>query len=528
MTNPLTRSVNIRPKVTVLSVLAHLEYKPWYALAEFVDNSIQSFEESRTQLEALEGPGFSPRVSIEVDPGLRRIKITDNAGGIRAEDFPRAFRPAEIPPNRSGLSEFGMGMKTAACWFAPLWRVTTSVIGEPIQRTIAFDIQKIVSDQIEELEVHESVASESSHFTTIELDNVRSLPAGRTSGKIQQHLSDIYREFLRNGSLVLSYRGETLNYEEPQILFAPRFDVNNEPEDDPLEWRKIINFDFGLGQRAFGFAGLREKGSTKFAGFSLFRRGRVIQGSGDEKYRPPEVFGSPNSFESQRLFGEIHLDGFEVSHTKDGFRWDDNEGVFLDLLREHLDSEPLSLLRQARNYRESARKSTEPGVLENVITSTTTALQDFGGADIRQITTHGPDSAPVATTFEDSALLADRSLKIEEAGTEWEVTVSLSADETNREWLTIAQDAGVRSPKLTRRTLRIRIGLESEFMRRLVRLDNEESLEPVVRIAAGLGLSEHLARLAGLPRAGEVRRNLNRLLSGSLAKRTTDSTHDRS
>ena len=134
MTNPLTRSVNIRPKVTVLSVLAHLEYKPWYALAEFVDNSIQSFEESRTQLEALEGPGFSPRVSIEVDPGLRRIKITDNAGGIRAEDFPRAFRPAEIPPNRSGLSEFGMGMKTAACWFAPLWRVTTSVIGEPIQR----------------------------------------------------------------------------------------------------------------------------------------------------------------------------------------------------------------------------------------------------------------------------------------------------------------------------------------------------------------------------------------------------------
>ena len=35
-------SVNIRPGVNVLSVLPHLNYKAWYALAEFVDNAIQS------------------------------------------------------------------------------------------------------------------------------------------------------------------------------------------------------------------------------------------------------------------------------------------------------------------------------------------------------------------------------------------------------------------------------------------------------------------------------------------------------
>ena len=35
--------VNIRPGVKVLSVLQHLNYRPWFALAEFVDNSIQSF-----------------------------------------------------------------------------------------------------------------------------------------------------------------------------------------------------------------------------------------------------------------------------------------------------------------------------------------------------------------------------------------------------------------------------------------------------------------------------------------------------
>ena len=36
-------TVNIRPGVSVLSVLRHLNYRPWFAIAEFVDNSIQSF-----------------------------------------------------------------------------------------------------------------------------------------------------------------------------------------------------------------------------------------------------------------------------------------------------------------------------------------------------------------------------------------------------------------------------------------------------------------------------------------------------
>ena len=33
------KKVNIRPGVSVLSVLRHLNYSPWFALAELVDNS---------------------------------------------------------------------------------------------------------------------------------------------------------------------------------------------------------------------------------------------------------------------------------------------------------------------------------------------------------------------------------------------------------------------------------------------------------------------------------------------------------
>ena len=45
-----TNRINIRPEVSILSVLRHLNYKPWFALAEFVDNSLQSFIANRPAL----------------------------------------------------------------------------------------------------------------------------------------------------------------------------------------------------------------------------------------------------------------------------------------------------------------------------------------------------------------------------------------------------------------------------------------------------------------------------------------------
>jgi len=37
------KKVDIRPGVSVLAVLRYLNYTPWFALAEFVDNAVQSF-----------------------------------------------------------------------------------------------------------------------------------------------------------------------------------------------------------------------------------------------------------------------------------------------------------------------------------------------------------------------------------------------------------------------------------------------------------------------------------------------------
>ena len=41
------RTVPINPGVRVLGVLRHLNYREWFALAEFVDNAVQSFLANR-------------------------------------------------------------------------------------------------------------------------------------------------------------------------------------------------------------------------------------------------------------------------------------------------------------------------------------------------------------------------------------------------------------------------------------------------------------------------------------------------
>ena len=111
------KSVDIRPGVSVLSVLRHLNYRPWFAIAEFVDNAVQKLPSQPNGVSReLTAPVPKLRVTIELQDGFSRLLIRDNAAGIAASDYARAFRPAAVPRDRSGLSEFGMGMKSAACW----------------------------------------------------------------------------------------------------------------------------------------------------------------------------------------------------------------------------------------------------------------------------------------------------------------------------------------------------------------------------------------------------------------------------
>jgi len=336
-------NINIRPGVTILSVLKHLNYKPYYALAEFVDNSIDSFLKNEKELKKIEGNDYKLRVDIEFDRNNKRITIKDNAAGIHSNDFQRAFRTAELPPDNTRLSEFGMGMKSAACWFTNNWQAKSTSIDENVERIVSFDISKIVEDKVDELEVKNKNVRPNSHYTLITLfDIVEKMPIGRGLGKVKRHLASIYRDFFRKGVLDLYINGEKLEHKSPKILDVPYYDT---PDGEKIKWRQEVEFDFGDDHnggklKAKGFVAIMETMTIKDSGFALFRRGRVIEGSADndEGFRPPALSGSVGSHRYKRLFGELHLEGFKVSHTKDGFQWDDNMEAFLELLKEELES----------------------------------------------------------------------------------------------------------------------------------------------------------------------------------------------
>ncbi len=505
------KKVDIRPGVSVLAVLRHLNYRPWFALGEFVDNAVESFTRHRAALEKIEGKGIKLRVDIDVETTTpARISIRDNAAGIAETEYARAFRPAAIPPDRSGLAEFGMGMKSAACWFAPRWGVRTSALGEPVARTIDFDIVNIVNDDIQELTIREKAEKANGHYTEVILEDVFHAPVGRTVTKIKEHLADIYRAFIRDGLLDLRFNGEELVYKEPKILKAAYFKEKGGPE---RVWRKAIEFDFGDGLAVHGFAGLRETANTARAGFSLFRRGRVVQGSGDEGYRPAYVFGSSNSYRFQRLFGELHLEGFEVSHTKDGFRWDENEQPFLELLREHLDSAELPLLKQAEGFRARVARTQVAAAAKQAVSSTAQALETH----LPDILADVADAAPVDTPSKElphKATLASRRFEIKFRAKVWSINVELTDDPAESQWLAVSDTIATREEP---RGLDIRVSMAHPFMVRFAQTDSED-VEALLRVAAAIALAEVLARDSGVRKAGTVRRNINDILRDALSE----------
>lgn len=502
--------VLIRPEVRMYSAFARLNYRPWYALAEFVDNSLQSALSSKEALREADGADYRLRVDIDINDDA--IEIRDNAGGIALSEYDRAFLPAAPPEDSSGLSEFGLGMKAAASWFARHWSVRTTALGDPVERTITFDIPTIVATNCEELNPECREIPAGSHFTNVLLTNLQVRPQGRTVGKIKEHLSGIYRLFLRDGFLVLRLNGEPLFYEEPTCLEAP---YHRTPIAEPVTWRKEISLDLGDGHGIRGWAGILARASVANAGFALFRRGRVIQGSHGDGYRPEKIFGSPNKFVYQRLVGELEVLGFGVSHTKDGIQWEDWEEDVQKWLRAELDLAPLPLIDQAANYR--ARAISNRDSLRDAVHDTGHAIAQHLPAVVDHQVQATPDETPFPPQLEPAEQELARSeqvmLELEHAHRHWSVQVELVCDEAREAWYEIANDTDTEDGS---KEIAIRVNLSHPFMRRFTGEDGDD-LIPFIRLATGLSIAEITAAEVGVRQAGTVRMNLSEILRSALS-----------
>ncbi|OLS62268.1 hypothetical protein PSEMO_31790 [Pseudomonas putida] len=515
--------VGIRPEVTMLSVLQHLNYKAWFAMAEFIDNAIQSFEANRESLEAIHGCDFQLKINIDIDvapPG--RIVIKDNAAGIAGDDFPRAFRTAQAPSDRTGLSEFGMGMKSAACWFAKNWSVRTKAVNEVVERTINFDVQNIVDRKLESLRPLERQEDARVHYTVVTLWGLHHVPQGRTVGKIKAHLASIYRVYIRQGSLELIFNGEKLEYNSPAVLSAVPYNSAGLPSQgesvQAVSWQKKISFDFGEGQRVTGFAALREVGSTPLAGFALFRRNRLIEGSHDESYRPSQIFKQTNSYPYQRLFGELHLEGFDVSHTKDGFRWEEHEDIFLEFLKQELETLPLNLLLQAESYRSTPNRRTIEVQAAAATSSVVSYIEDHVAPYITEARLNPVEPDPLPSNLPANPLSAsERKVEVHDGKNQWIIQLKLTVDPSSEDWLSVAKNESGDDKSDRIRGLTIELSLAHPFSVQFLGGRNE-NVELYLRIATAVCVSLVLTQDITGEAPETFLFNFNKLMRGAMAR----------
>ena len=343
-------SIDITPSIRFFSTLSSFPYKPHFALSEFIDNSIQSFLDNEKELLLPNGkPQTNCLIKLKIDNTLNTITIEDNCHGIRDEDLQRAFTTAETPPDAGdGLSEFGIGMKYAAFHFSPRWKVVTSALGEPKKKTITMDLEKINEGEYKiEPEVEE--AEEREHYTKIILENCfeKNFPrAHQTKSKIQRHMEDIYRLFMRDQKIIIKFGEATMKPQPLEIYQGPVHGLEEDESAKKFTWKKSVDIDLGINEenqkpkKAKGWVGMREEGSFSTGGLSIFRNRRMFLGSGEEPHYPTALYGDGGSHSKLRLIGEINLENFSVAHTKDAIQWAGSEETLYEEIKKILKPYP--------------------------------------------------------------------------------------------------------------------------------------------------------------------------------------------
>ncbi len=318
------KKVNIQSTAgTMHHLFGRISYKPWYAIAEFVDNSTQSFFSNEDKFEDID----HVKIDIQYDRNKRELTVTDNAYGMDLEELENALNVEGNLYKRVGRNEFGAGLKTAAGWFGEKWSITTVKYKSGLRYTAVVDIENLEN----EITIYVEPSSVDEHGTIVKIEKMtKPLTGARTIGKIKELLSSMYRRDIKSGKVELRYNSEVISFEDYPVLRSFR----------GKNWKKEVDFEFDFNEKRYhidGFVAIMDPGSFPKAGFALFRRDRVIIGGTDLNYKPTEIFTQPQSQRSLKLYGELNMDDFPVNQAKDGFVWDDGlEEEFIKKLKENI------------------------------------------------------------------------------------------------------------------------------------------------------------------------------------------------
>lgn len=363
---------------SAISAYSRLSYSMWYALAEFVDNSTQSRSNYESIIDTVLNEEGSPlRVEIEYDRQARVLTITDNSIGMSCEKLAAALKIAHPTLDSRGRSKYGMGLKTAACWIGNAWSVTTCEWSSGEEWTASVDVPTIVAGNIK-IPLTCREVDKSHHGTKIRIWNLNRQIQSRTEETIMSYLGSMYRMDIRAKRLLLLFNGNPVPVPEDRAIAK---------YDDGTEAREMFETTIG-GKPVHGWFAVLRDGGRKYGGFSLLQHERQIRGYPDA-WKPKSVFGGvedegSNTLVAQRLFGEIVLDDFDVSHTKDTI-------LFRDTEEEELEKFLVEKTRKLKAFALSMRKISQqsPWSRERIAELFEGVKREFESDELKDVVSEG-------------------------------------------------------------------------------------------------------------------------------------------
>lgn len=329
MKNTTQDDLEVEVGIEVIGAYKRLSYTAWYAFAEFVDNSTQAFFNNEVLMrKVLDRDGTPLIVDLQYDRYNGIVTVSDNSIGMSKEDLKSAMKIGVPPQNHSQRSKYGLGLKTAACWFGNYWTLRTKKEGLDYAIEITFDVDKISTSKNYNLPTEYFDEEKNLHYTKIKITKLNQQFQTKTITKIREYLMSMYRYDFKNIPLVLKWNNSELSWID--------LERNLYITQDGKPYKKQLDFMIGTPpKRISGWVGVLGKGSRKDAGFSLVQNNRVIKGW-PSAYKPATIFGDQdlgvNDLINQRVLGELFVDpSFAVSHTKDNILWQDSEEEELEV-----------------------------------------------------------------------------------------------------------------------------------------------------------------------------------------------------
>jgi len=374
----ITEKVSIKVGTSIYNTYKDINVPLENPFKEFIDNSTQSYYDHKDEL--LKTKGFSNLI-IRIYTKDDKLIILDNAYGMNKSDFDRALKlgAKREQYSENSRSQFGMGLKYAGMYLGDKVTIESTEMGSQEKYRATLDSNEL-KNNIEEIDRIIEFASEHEHYTKITIERLRHTYSQKTIDTLKDRLGKIYRYDVSKGVEIIFNDNNKVTYSEPILRINPQ---------TGSEYIANISGSFDFGDRTYeygGWVGILHVADVSNAGLSLIQYDRLIK----MNYRPEKLFKKSNSFQYQRVIGEIILDKWPVVFNKTDFVWTNGlEERFIDELAKNKGI--VEILKKSQELRFNEEKNkVDPKLLEKNTKELETMFNSFKSKEKTQMEMQTP------------------------------------------------------------------------------------------------------------------------------------------